>query len=38
VVDRLMAATALVHGPTLVTRNVADAAGTGVEVLDPFQG
>lgn len=37
VVDGLMAATALVHEWTLVTRNTADAAGTGARVLDPFR-
>ena len=36
VVDGLMAATALVHGLTLVTRNVRDVSGTGALVLDPF--
>lgn len=36
VIDALMAATALVHRLTLVTRNVADVARTGVDVLDPF--
>jgi hypothetical protein len=36
VVDGLMAATALVHDWTLVTRNVDDAASIGVRVLDPF--
>lgn len=36
VVDALMAATAKVHGLTLVTRNTADVARTGVRVLDPF--
>lgn len=35
-VDGLMAATALVHGLTLVTRNVRDVAGSGAVVLDPF--
>lgn len=35
-VDGLLAATAKVHGLTLVTRNVADIAGTGVSLLDPF--
>lgn len=35
-VDGLMAATAKVHGLTLVTRNTADVARTGVAVLDPF--
>lgn len=36
VVDGLLAATALVHGLTLVTRNTADVARTGVRVLNPF--
>ena len=36
VVDGLMAATALVHDWTLVTRNVDDVASTGVRLLDPF--
>jgi predicted nucleic acid-binding protein len=36
VVDGLMAATALVHGLTLVTRNARDVSGTGAVVLDPF--
>ena len=36
VVDGLMAATALVHGWALVTRNTRDVAGTGVTLLDPF--
>ena len=35
-VDCLLAATALVHDITLVTRNVADVAGTGVKLLNPF--
>lgn len=34
-VDGLLAATALVHDLTLVTRNVRDVAGTGVRLLDP---
>jgi predicted nucleic acid-binding protein len=34
--DGLIAATARVHGWTLVSRNVKDFAGTGVSVLDPF--
>lgn len=38
VVDGLLAATALVHDWTLVTRNVTDVAPTGVRVLDPFTG
>lgn len=37
-VDGLLAATALVHDLTLVTRNVRDVAGTGVRLLDPFAG
>ena len=37
VVDSLLAATARVHGLTLVTRNVADIAKTGVACLDPFE-
>jgi toxin FitB len=36
VVDGLLAATARVVGLTLVTRNVADIAATGVLVLNPF--
>jgi len=36
-VDGLMAATARVHRLTLVTRNVADVAGTGVAVVNPFR-
>ena len=36
VVAGLMAATALVHDWTLVTRNVDDVASTGVRFLDPF--
>lgn len=36
VVDGLLAATALVHGLTFVTRNVADVEHTGVALLDPF--
>lgn len=35
--DGLIAATALVHGMTLVTRNVADFAPMGVAVLDPWE-
>ena len=37
VVDSLLAATARVHGLTLVTRNTRDIAGTGTDCLDPFQ-
>jgi predicted nucleic acid-binding protein len=35
--DALIAATALVHGMTVVTRNVKDFAATGVSILDPWQ-
>jgi len=35
-VDTLLAATARVHGLTLVTRNVADFEETGVPVRNPF--
>ena len=35
-IDGLLAATAKVHGLTLVTRNVADIAVAGVPLLDPF--
>ena len=35
-VDGLLAATAKVHRMTLVTRNEADVASLGVEVLNPF--
>lgn len=36
VVDGLLAATAAVHGLTLVTRNVGHVARTGVSCLNPF--
>jgi len=36
VVDGLLAATALHHNLTLVTRNGADVAGTGVTTLNPW--
>ena len=36
VVDGLLAATAMAHDMTLVTRNVSDVEGLGVRVLDPF--
>ena len=35
--DVLIAATAVVHGMTVVTRNVADFAPTGVSTLDPWK-
>jgi toxin FitB len=35
-IDGLLAATARVHGLTLVTRNTADVARTGVALLNPF--
>jgi toxin FitB len=35
-IDGLLAATAKVHGLTLVTRNVDDIASTGVPLLNPF--
>jgi toxin FitB len=35
-IDGLLAATAKVHGLTLVTRDVADIARAGVSYLDPF--
>ena len=36
-VDALIAATALVNGLSVVTRNVRDFEGTGVVVVDPWQ-
>ena len=35
--DALIAATALVHGMTVVTRNTADFVLTGVSLIDPWQ-
>lgn len=35
-INGLLAATAKVHGLTLVTRNIADFEATGVSLLDPF--
>jgi len=37
VVDGLLAATAKVHGLALVTRNMADVAGLGAELINPFE-
>lgn len=37
VVDGLVAATAIAHALTLVTRNVADVERTGVDVVNPFE-
>jgi predicted nucleic acid-binding protein len=37
VIDALLAATARANDLTLVTRNEADVAGLGIEVLNPFQ-
>ena len=38
VADALLAATASVHGMTLVTRNLKDLRGTGVAMLNPWDG
>jgi toxin FitB len=38
VIDALIAATAKVHGWTVVTRNARDFERTGVQVLNPFAG
>lgn len=35
--DALIAATALVHGMAMVTRNVADFESTGVDVVNPWE-
>jgi len=37
VVDGLLAATAKIHGLTLVTRNTTDVRGLGAPLLNPFQ-
>lgn len=37
VVDTLLAATAVVHGLTLVTHNTVDVLDTGVTLLDPWK-
>ncbi|MEX3765152.1 type II toxin-antitoxin system VapC family toxin [Paraburkholderia phenoliruptrix] len=36
--DKLIAATALIHDLIVVTRNVIDFAGTGARVVNPFKG
>ena len=36
-IDGLLAATARVHGLTLVTRNTADFRSMGIELLNPFE-
>jgi predicted nucleic acid-binding protein len=36
-IDAMIAATALVHGMTVATRNVAEFAATGVAVFNPWQ-
>lgn len=38
VIDTLIAATAIHHGLTLVSRNTRDFASTGVAIFDPWQG
>lgn len=38
VIDSLLAATALIHGLTLVTRNLKDVKRSGVDCLNPFSG
>jgi len=37
VIDALLAATARVYDLTLATRNTADVAGLGAEVVNPFE-
>ena len=36
-IDSLLAATALVHGLSMVTRNAKDFEGLGLEVIDPWR-
>lgn len=38
VIDGLLAATALNHGLTVATRNIADFESSGVELVNPFEG
>jgi hypothetical protein len=35
--DKLIAATAMIHDLTVVTRNVKDFAGTGARMVNPFE-
>ncbi|MBL8466866.1 type II toxin-antitoxin system VapC family toxin [Methyloversatilis discipulorum] len=37
-IDKPIAIIALIHDPTVVTRNTADFAATGVKLLNPFAG
>jgi hypothetical protein len=36
-IDKLIAATALMHDLTVVTRNIKDFEKTGVKLLNPFE-
>jgi hypothetical protein len=36
--DGLIAATAIAHGLAIATRNTQDYRGTGVQIIDPWQG
>ena len=36
--DARVAATAIVHGMAVITRNVADFETTGAEIIDPWAG
>ena len=38
VIDGLLLATAVIHGLTLVTRNLRDTEGRGVSVMSPYSG